>query len=331
MAHEIQEHDQMVSGRFITPWHGLGEVKGDVDIFDLHRIMGWKVEKFSLQTVAAVVNGQEILPMDTDAYATVRMPRNTDEKHIVLGAGLKKGYKVLQNEELIEIVQPFVEKGCAIETAGTLKNGQRVWIMLRLAKDLHVGNDDVIQRYIMVSNDHTGSQAARFGCVGIRVVCQNTLNVAESASAANKLIRVMHTGDVNENLKTVASMLDHVNGNFKNYSIDLNALAKKGVSVKDLKRYIENCYFGHWTAEQKKDNGNRIALVDKKVTELFESGAGSDLSSSKGTWYGAYQAVNNHLNHNRDVALDKRLPSLVWGDRAILDKRALRFAMQMAA
>ncbi len=328
MAHEILEHDQMISGRNITPWHELGEVRENFTIKDLHRIMGWHVDLVPLITA----DGDK-----TESFATVRKnftakPDGTvDTSNIVLGAGLSKNYAVLQNDDLIQIVEPFVEAGCALETAGTLKNGQRVWIMLRLANDLHVGKEDVIQKYIMVSNDHTGRQAARFGLVGVRVVCMNTLNAAEGFDRASNLIRIYHQGNVNDNLKTVASMLDHVNGKFVNYAIRLEQLAKVGINTEDLKQYVHDCFFERFTAKEKENMKERIIKRENKIIELFEAGAGSDLKEAKGTIYGAYQAVNNYLNHNNDIALDSRLPSLVWGHRSFVDKKALRLAAKLAA
>jgi len=334
MAHEILEHDQMISGRNITPWHELGEVSENVTIPDLYRIMDWEVRKTKMETVEIPIDESDnnfIPAILTDAYATVRMPHGNETDGIVLGTGLSNSYQVLQNKELIQLVEPFVDQGCALETAGTLKNGQRVWIMLRLAKDLHIGQNDVIQKYIMVSNDHTGRQAARFGLVGIRVVCQNTLNAAEKQDyGTSNLIRIFHQGNVNENIKTVASMLDHVNGKFINYGINLERLAHTGINQRDLKRYVENCFLPTYS-EKRRDLENFMEKTEGKIIELFESGAGSDLPEAKGTVYGAYQAVNAYLNHNKNVALDVRLPSLVWGHRGNTDKRAYNLAMKLAA
>lgn len=327
MAHEILEKDQIISGRNITPWHELGEVKENVTIKDLHRIMGWHVDLVPLITA----DGDK-----TESFATVRKDYTTTPEgtiksgNIVLGAGLSKNYSVLQNDDLIRLVEPFVENGCALETAGTLKNGQRVWIMMRLAKDLHVGKDDVIQKYIMLSNDHTGRQAARIGLVGVRVVCQNTLNAAELDRASN-IIRIYHQGNVNESMKTVASMLDYVNGKFVNYGIQLDKLAKCNINTNDLKQYVSDCFFQRFTAKEKEEMQSKIIKRENKIIELFETGAGSDLKEAKGTIYGAYQAVNNYLNHNNDIALDSRLPSLVWGHRSLIDKKALRLATKLAA
>jgi phage/plasmid-like protein (TIGR03299 family) len=333
MAHEILQHDQLISARNINPWHQLGEVKESFTIPDLYRIMDWEVKKVRLATIYEddEENAQYFLDsLPTDSYATVRLPRNKDESPIVLGDKLSKSYQILQNEELIKIVEPFVEQGCAIETAGTLLNGKRVWVMLRLAKDLHVGKNDVIQKYIMVSNDHTGAQAAKFGLIGIRVVCANTLNAAE-VDKKSQLIRILHQGNISENLKTVASMLDDVNGEFVNYGIRLETLTRTGINSEDLKKYVKNCLFAQFSENRKEERADKIAATQDKIIQLFETGAGSDLPEAKGTVYGAYQAVNSFLNHNRTIALEKRLPSLVWGHRSVTDKKALQLALKLAA
>ena len=321
MAHEITQHDQMISARNITPWHGIGEIVGDFGIDDLHRIMDWEVQKLPLITTQDDA---------TDVFATVRMPRLPQENNIVLGAGLSKSYKILQNHELIKIVEPFVQKGCALETAGTLKQGCRVWILLRLSKDIRVQGDDLIKSYIMVSNDHTGCQAARIGLVGIRVVCNNTLTIAEGASSS-QLIRICHQGDISKNMEFAASMLDHANGRFINYHHDLNKISQKGINETDLRQYVRDCFFGKWNDKKMNDRKERILKTEEKIIELFETGAGADLKSARGTIYGAYQAVNHYLNHNREVPSEKRLSSLVWGNRAIIDQIAFNNAMKLAS
>ena len=334
MAHEITVVDSMISGRFITPWHGLGEVTGDFGIEDLRRIMGWSVIKVPLQTtpvedVFSDFTFHNVKSLMTDKYATVRLPYGEVDEPIVLGAGLSDSYKVLQNTDLIKVIEPFVEQGCMLETAGTLKQGRKVWVMLRLSSEINVGSDDNIKQYILASNDHTGAQAAKFGLIGVRVVCNNTLTLAESSKDA-QLIRIIHQGDVNKNMQTVASMLNHVNGRFENYSHDLNLLAKSGINEKDLRKMVKDCFYNLKDQVDPK-LALRILQTENNVVELFETGAGSDLISAKGTVYGAYQAINHYLNHNRDIALETRLSSMVWGGRAAIDKTAFNMAMRLAA
>jgi hypothetical protein len=108
-------------------------------------------------------------------------------------------------------------------------------------------------------------------------------------------------------------------------------LAKCNINAADLKQYVSDCFFQRFSAKEKDEMQSKIIKRENKIIELFETGAGSDLKGAKGTIYGAYQAVNSYLNHNNEIALDSRLPSLVWGHRSLIDKKALRLATKLAA
>jgi phage/plasmid-like protein (TIGR03299 family) len=319
MAANIQEHDQMISARNITPWHGIGEVVEGFFISDLQRIMGWEVLKERL----FLANGQS-----TNTYATTRTVVNADGKNekIILGDKLSEYYEVLQNTDLINIIEPFIQSGCALDTAGTLGNGKRVWILLRLQGDLLVGQQDVISRYIMISNDHTGKEAAKIGMVGVRVVCQNTLNVAEY-SKTSQLIRVRHEGNVVTSLSQVAAMLDTVNGKFLAYGNQLNKLTGKNISIPDLRKYVKEVFFPKLDPSEEAEKADSINKLKDQIEKIFVEGPGSSLAEANGTVYGAYQAVNYFLNHESRGSLEKRLSSIVWGKNQQIDQRALSLAL----
>lgn len=308
MAHEITSDDQVISARNITPWHGLGEIKESFDINDLYRIMGWKVEKIALQTVTG---------LKTNGFATVRMNQD-DSNQIVLSTTLTKNYKILQNHQLIDTVKPFVEQGCMIETAGTLKQGQKVWILLRLSSNIFVSANDEIKTFILVSNDHSGKNAAQIGTVAIRVVCNNTLTQAHSSDTSN-LVKIYHKGDVAGNMDFVASTLDHFNGQFKVYGEQLQKLAGQSITLEQLQAYTRQCF----KEMINMDN-------EKKITDKVEAVFNNEIESAKGSVYGAYQAVNWYINHNKDSNLDTKLNSLIYGQKRMLDQRAFKLALDLA-
>jgi hypothetical protein len=62
-----------------------------------------------------------------------------------------------------------------------------------------VDKNDEIEKYILLSNAHDGSQALRIGFTPIRVVCNNTLTAAHN-SHASQLIRLNHKGNIVQTL-----------------------------------------------------------------------------------------------------------------------------------
>jgi hypothetical protein len=55
--------------------------------------------------------------------------------------------------------KPFTRDGWAtFHTAGAWGNGERVWVLAKLSGQLMVGPDDVIDKYLPLSNKHDGPE-----------------------------------------------------------------------------------------------------------------------------------------------------------------------------
>lgn len=66
------------------------------------------------------------------------------------------------------------------------------------------------------------------------------------------------------------------------------------------------------------------------IRELFETGIGSDLPGSRGTYWGAYNAVTEFTTHHRGRSDENRLAAQL-GDGAAINRRALTEAIKLAA
>ena len=65
------------------------------------------------------------------------------------------------------------------ETAGSLQGGRRVWLLAHMPHE-YIISGERISPYLIFSNTHDGSGAIKVALTPIRVVCQNTLNLALS-------------------------------------------------------------------------------------------------------------------------------------------------------
>ena len=146
MAHEVEQ--MMYVGA--KPWHGLGRafiVPPTLEESIVAAGLNWKVGLKDLQTI----DGQQKVP----AKATFR---KSDGR--ILGVVGEK-YKPLQNSEAFEFFRPFIDsKEAAIETAGSLRDGQRVFVMAKINRDpLIIKGNDEVEKYVLLSNSHDGTLA----------------------------------------------------------------------------------------------------------------------------------------------------------------------------
>lgn len=165
-----------------TPWHGLGtrvmEAPGSEDALELTGL-NWKVRQEPIYT-----DNNLLIP---GYKANVR---DLDDK--VLGVVTDR-YKVVQNDEAFAFTDGLLGEGVRYETAGALLDGRKVWILARMPREFII-NGEQISPYLVFSNTHDGSGAIKVAVTPIRVVCNNTLNLA--LSTAKRSWSMVHTGDV---------------------------------------------------------------------------------------------------------------------------------------
>jgi phage/plasmid-like protein (TIGR03299 family) len=102
---------------------------------------------------------------------------------------VKGSYQVVQNDTLWDIVDALMEqKNMKYETAGVLKEGRLLWVLVRLDEPLQVkGDNSPVYPYVMISTTHDGTAACKAQAISVRVVCWNTFTAAEAESRGSGL------------------------------------------------------------------------------------------------------------------------------------------------
>lgn len=313
MAHLIGETDGMMYvGE--TPWHGLGvSLPANPSIADAIKAAGltWMVKTVPLVTAT----GRPV-----DACAVVRV--DTDE---ILCHHTGKKYLPLQNDKAFDWFEPLVSNGdVSIETAGSLMEGRKVWVLGLVKGDpIEIVKGDAVKSYVLLSNAHDGVNAVRVGFTPTRVVCHNTLTMAHN-SADSKLLRVKHTSGMEHTLERIRETMVIQRQEFEASCEQFKWLATRAISPKDLETYVK-IVFG-LPEELKKES-----KILTSVTELFDTGKGSDIKGVRGTYWGAYNAVTEFMTWQRGKTADARLARLWFGDGVKTNHDAFDVALQMAA
>lgn len=318
MAHQLEVAGGRAAMFWVgeTPWHGLGRDLPDCPtVADAIAAGGldWEVE------LVPLVTG------DRHQDAPARAVRRTGDGSVLGVVG--RGYQPLQNRDAFAWFQPFLDASLAtLHTGGSLCGGRKVWVLARIERDpVVVGGDDVVQKFVLLSNSHDGTTSVRVGFTPIRVVCANTLALAHGAAGGGKLIRVRHTRQLRGSLDALREVIDLADRGFTATAEQFRFLAGRHISRGDLDRYVRRV-FG---IAGERPNGQQRRILGA-VERLFETGRGSDLATARGTWWGAYNAVTEYCGYERGTGRDARLNSLWFGASARLNGDALEAALALA-
>lgn len=208
-----------------TPWHGLGmrvvEAPGSEEALELAGL-NWKVRQEPIYT-----DNNLLIP---GYKANVR---DLDDK--VLGVVTDR-YKVVQNDEAFTFTDGLLGEGVRYETAGALLDGRKVWILARMPREFII-NGEQISPYLVFSNTHDGSGAIKVAVTPIRVVCNNTLNLA--LSTAKRSWSMVHTGDVQGKMEEAKQTLFMAEKYMSRLGREFETLRKIELTDRQVMDYIK--------------------------------------------------------------------------------------------
>ena len=211
-----------------APWHGLGvRVEEAPESKEALNQAGldWKVE----QTDVYAASGERI----PGYKANIR-----DIDRSVLGI-VGDRYKIVQNEEAFAFTDGLLGEGVKYETAGSLAGGKIVWMLAKLPEK-YIISGDAIEPYLVFCNSHDGSGAIRVAMTPVRVVCQNTLNLA--LKGASRVWSARHTGNVMSRMDEARETLQLANAYMSQLGRSINELQAKKLTDKKVLAMIDYVY-----------------------------------------------------------------------------------------
>lgn len=265
------------------PWHGLGtrveEAPTSKEALELAGL-NWKV----LQKPIYTSSGELI-----EGYkANVR---NTDQN--VLGIVTDR-YKVVQNDEAFKFTDNLLGAGVRYETAGSLQDGKRIWLLAKLPHEYIIGGEQ-ISPYLVFTNTHDGSGAIKVAVTPVRVVCSNTLNLA--LTTAKRSWSAVHTGNINVKMDEARETLQLANKYMSCLGKEFNNLQQKKISERKVLEFIEELIPEPENASfQQKRNVARLREDMKR--RYFDA---PDLKDLGNTAYRFVNAVSDFATHARPI------------------------------
>ncbi len=277
------------------PWHGLGtEVKEAPSSKDALILAGldWKVEQHSIQTQGGI-------PLK-GFLANIR---DRDDK--VLGVVTDK-YRVVQNEEAFAFTDELLGEGVAYETAGSLQDGRKVWLLARLPQRYIISGDEITP-YLVFSNSHDGSGSIKVAMTPVRVVCNNTLNLA--LDTAKRIWTTIHTGNLAGKMQDARQTILYADNYMAELGKAFERLSRIKISDRQVLDYIEHLFpDGKDMTELQKKNVSRMK-EDLKL-RYFDA---PDLKGTGRNGYRFINAVSDFATHAKPLRETKNYRENLFG------------------
>ena len=239
-----------------------------------------------------------------------------------------KDYGVVQNVEAFDFIDMLTTGKCGgevptIECAGVLGQGERIFITAKLPEPIIVANNsnDKVDMYFVFTTSHDGSGAVNCLVTPIRVVCQNTLNLAFKKNSGK--LSFKHTMNVckrldltnRENAERAFKCMNLYHTYKTYFQASLDQLAKIKLDDKTTEKILVYSLLSPEVQDIYAESGNNLLCEDiptrsqniiTNVTEALHNGIGQrelSVGAGNGLWLinGITTYYQNNYNWGDDI------------------------------
>lgn len=319
MAHKINYNEQTGQHSFFSvkerAWHGLGQV---VDTYptsaEALKFAGLDFE---------VLKRPNSHQLDDGAFYTSKRSFFTyrTDTGAILGDRLGAEYEVVQNRDAFSFFDSIVGgDGIFYETAGALGDGERIFITAKLPDYIKVGNDDLIEKYLFLTTSHDGYGSIMAAFTPIRIVCNNTLNAA--LQNCSNSVKIRHTSNVKDRLNQAHRVLGISNKLATQLEEIFNQWTRVRITDAEVKKLVQLAMAPNKETLSNLQKGAQDELsthfenVCNGVYEYAMSSPSQQQATTKGTLFGAYNAVTGYFQNVRNYKDDEAKFKSIMGGTA---------------
>lgn len=302
-----------------------------------------------------------------DKKVILRSPTFDDPTWAKMGI-VGTDYQYLQNSELASGLDKIIDRtGWEFETVGALGAGETVFMTLKTGARSVKG--DQYDNYLIVSDGKGSGRALSIAVAPVRVVCQNTLLAADSASTT--AVKIPHAQGVGDDYAFWLAYVEKIEKTQELTFAELEKMTDRKISDSEAQGYFAKVFpmpdeielaDGHaevlegmdWTEEKKEATAKRHqAQIERRETlrefyqsrqeasfELFqrfnsgeEQGGRMELPVLRqvaGTPYAALQAATELIDWGGITNARTAAQAALFGDTARVKRRAWGEALKMS-
>ena len=269
------------------PWHGLGtEVREAPTSADalIYAGLDWSV----LQ--------QDVFTRDGNHIPGYKLnTRDTDNAPLGI---VSDRYKVVQNEDAFRFTDDLLGEGVTYETAGSLQGGRKVWMLARMPHRYIISGDEITP-YMVVMNSHDGSSGIKVAMTPVRVVCQNTLNLA--LNSAKRIWATKHTENVLSRVHEAQETLFLAEKYMGELGREIDSLSKTRLSDRKVMEFMQE-FFPVTQDMPEGQKKNNLRLLEDMKRRYWDA---PDLAQIGRNGYRFINAVSDFATHAEPIRRTK--------------------------
>ena len=294
MSHDLEMQDGKVAFalRGEPAWHNLANKLFSADekidtktMLDSALLSNWDIKLLEVDNPVGYNN-------DKTNYFVTRTNPFGNGKDILGVVGQR--YKVVQNEQLFEFGDNLLHGGASWESAGSIKGGRLVFGSLVIPKEFTLdpqGASDTTRTYLLVHTSHDGSVSLQASITPVRVVCQNTLNLA--LGAVKQSFKLRHTQSVDGKIQVAREALGLTFQYMDLFEQEAKAMFETAVTDLQFNKIITSIY-----PKPEKDNKKAVKRWENNISLINDIYTDSPTNANvKGTAWGVFNALTEKLDY----------------------------------
>lgn len=309
-----------------TPWHGLGNQlspRQPIEVWAKQAGMDWRIEEAEVRFVSGMA-GSTLGSIH--AFPEQKVLYRSDTKAPL--SVVSSRYNVVQPLSLIEFYRDLVEVGgFELETAGVLKDGKKLWALAKTGQSTTLKGRDRVNGYLLLSTSCDGTLATTAQFTSVRVVCNNTLQIALGDSAG--AVKVPHRSQFDAG--AVKRQLGIAISSWDGFMARMKALSERKVNEIAAETFFRRVLTYPVGSGQPVPATNESAI--KAVQSLYAGkGMGATLASASGTAWGLVNSITEFVDHQRRARSDDHRRDAAWfGTGATIKQKAWDEAIRLIA
>lgn len=323
VGHGITETDSGFVARE-PAWHGLFPVFPD----------------YLTMEEAIVASGLTWEPVEQDIYLPDEYGyRQVDDYKAIIRSDnedllsvQQTSYSVFGNRRIFELANEMAnETDVQFETAGSLKGGRKIFVMVRLRTPIEVPGDPrgLALPRMAIQSSHDGSGALRAQALMTRIVCDNTSQMADREAKKNNSEWVFrHTKNMDEYVDQARDAIRGLRGQREEYTEWAERLLGVSVSPEQERAFIE-LFFPEPPGDVISDRvRNNIHAARGEFRAILNSETTPE--AVRPTAYGIVQGAIEYLDHVRGYQSGETQFSRSYLNREPLKQRAEKMILEVA-